>query len=287
MAVSGVKTQREVPLGPNIKLVSMESLPPSVQRGDALGQPYLGFNTLRDIVPSALISTIQYGPIFYRPSEGGAPSPEAWTMVRDELEQMDEARCLLTLLGSSRVAYRRSWVQPNEPTLAFALGSGTMFNPDGYFGHEPEVNETAAEQLAASYFRIGPSRRQKTLRIPLDRMDRVASYRDLTDKAIDLGIALEALLLHEMGGDQGELKFRLSLRGAWLGASTQKERAEIKELLGKVYDLRSKAVHTGMVAVTEENREKIGRGTELCKLLIRKTIDANANVDWNALVLGG
>ena len=61
------------------------------------------------------------------------------------------------------------------------------------------------------------------LRIPLDQLDKAAHDRDFTDRSIDLGIALEAHLLHDLGKeDRGELSFRLSLRGAWLGAKDKK-----------------------------------------------------------------
>ena len=68
----------------------------------------------------------------------------------------------------------------------------------------------------------------------------------LADISIDLGIALEALLLHEQNKkNRGELRFRLGLRGAWLVGSDGNERAEILKLLREVYDLRSIAVHSG------------------------------------------
>ncbi len=74
----------------------------------------------------------------------------------------------------------------------------------------------------------------------------IARDRDFADQAIDLGIALEALLLHELGKeDRGELRYRLSLRGAWLGGGDEQERAEIQRTLKAVYDLRSRAVHAG------------------------------------------
>jgi hypothetical protein len=54
-----------------------------------------------------------------------------------------------------------------------------------------------------------------------------------------------------------------------------------------MYDLRSLAVHSGMVEQSQKNRETINRGAALCKQLIRKIIDAECCIDWNALVLGG
>jgi hypothetical protein len=109
----------------------------------------------------------------------------------------------------------------------------------------------------------------------------------LTDRSIDLGIALEALLLQDLGKqDRGEVRFRLSLRGAWLGGKDGKERAEIQRALKAMYDLRSGAVHSGVVEQSETNLETIRVGTALCRRLIRKTIEAGCHIDWNAVVLG-
>lgn len=285
-AVSGVTASKEVPLGPDVKLVPMASLPESVQRGDALGQNYFPRNPLGNRVSSALIVTASYGPIFYRPRLGDVSSREAQQRARRIFNLLDEARSLLSLLNVKAV-YRQSWVQAVDPLMSTGIGAGSLVNLEGYFAGETAIDEAAAKELATGYFGIEELRRHKTLRIPLDRLDRSAVNRDLSDRAIDLGIALEALLLHDLEGrDRGELRFRLSLRGAWLGANDQQERVQIQKSLKEVYDLRSMAVHSGAVEPSPHNRRTIERGTELCKRLICKTIDANARIDWSALVLG-
>jgi hypothetical protein len=127
------------------------------------------------------------------------------------------------------------------------------------------------------------------LRIPLDRLDRAGRVRDFADKSIDLGIALEALLLHDVKEtkERGELSFRMSLRGAWLAGADENERVEIQRTLKKVYVLRSNAVHGGSVDTTDKNAATISSGLDLCRRLIRKVIDANADIAWDRLVLGG
>jgi Apea-like HEPN len=103
-----------------------------------------------------------------------------------------------------------------------------------------------------------------------------------------LGIALEALLLHELDGkERGELKFRLALRGAWLGGNDPQDRAKIQKTLKDVYDLRSRAVHKGMVESKRENYVTLGRGTQLCKQLILKMIEADGRIEWTTLLVGG
>src|SRR5271166_5113462 len=99
MTVSGVKTAREVRLGPDIRLVPTTSLPPSWQRGDALGRPLLPYSDVRRVVSSALVTALDLGPIFYWPTEGGGPSETGVEHARSALRDLDEARTLLSLLG--------------------------------------------------------------------------------------------------------------------------------------------------------------------------------------------
>jgi hypothetical protein len=82
------------------------------------------------------------------------------------------------------------------------------------------------------------------------------------------------------------LRFRLSLRGAWLGGNDATERAKIQKTLKDVYNLRSSAVHTGKVEPNQKNYVTIERGTLLCKQLILKMIRADGHVDWSTLLLG-
>jgi hypothetical protein len=285
MAVSGVKTSTEVRLGPKIRLVPTTSVPPSYRRAEALGRPNPPLSEVRPGVSSALVTQLDFGPIFYWPTEGGALSKPAQSRVRSALDDLDEARTLLSLLGIT-TAMRLFWVAPQDPMMGTGIDRGWLSNREVFDGKDIEVDANAAEELAASYFGMDPAIRQQMLHIPLDRLDRAIRGEDLVDKSIDLGIALEALLLHEPGY-QGELTFRLSLRGAWLGGGDPRERAEVQKLLAEVYDLRSRAVHTGKVERTEKNYAKIESGAALCKRLIRKMIEADGRIKWTSLLVGG
>jgi Apea-like HEPN len=287
MTVSGVKTAREVQLGPEIRLVPITSLPPSFRRGDALGQSLLPLSDVRRVVSSALVTSLNFGPIFYWPTEGGRPSETAVECVRTALRNLDEVRTLLLLLGIT-TAMRMMWIQPKDAMMGTGIDAGWLTGREVFSGKDIEVDGDDAEALAAMYFGIDPTQRQNTLHIPVDRLDRAVRGDDLADRAIDLGIALEALLLHELDGqERGELRFRLSLRGAWLGGNDPHDRAEIQKTLKDVYDLRSLAVHTGRVELNQKNYKTFGRGTKLCKQLILKMIQADGRVEWTTLLVGG
>jgi hypothetical protein len=289
MAVSGVRTAGEIRLGSDVQLVPITSLPPSLPRGEALGQPIFPKSVVppdRRAVSAALVTGLDFGPIFYWPYEGGRPSETAHERVRSAWQLLDEARTLLSLLGIN-AAMRIFWIFPEDPLMGTGTEAGWLTNREFVDPEEDvEADVEEAEGLAAAYFRMDHARRQETLHIPISRLDRAVRGNDLVDRAVDLGIALEALLLHGLN-DQTELKFRLSLRGAWLCGKNATERAEIQEILGEVYKLRSKAVHTGKIGRTEKNQDTLERGVGLCKRLIRKMIDEGGWVNWDTLVLGG
>ena len=91
----------------------------------------------------------------------------------------------------------------------------------------------------------------KRLDIAIDRW--VKSKRessDLTDRFIELRIALESLYLK---GIDRELGFRLATRGAWHLGTDFSERLKYQGILKDAYDLGSKAVHTGAIPDTEQN----------------------------------
>jgi hypothetical protein len=286
MTVTGV-TSQEAQLGPDIRLVPLASLPPSIQRGAALGQPYSPLFKGSTPMRSALVREFEYGPIFYRLSKGQGPSAEAHQTVTVAIDSLNQARCLLSLVGT-RAAYLQSWVQPKDLLMSAGFDSGTFIGDGNDFGSGIGLDVTAPlEKLATAYFGIDAARRHYALRIPLDRLDRANRMRDLADNSIDLGIALEALLLHDLPGrDRGELRFRLSLRCAWLAGGNPTERASFQKTLRDAYDLRSSAVHEGAIEPSAKNWKTMTDGRDLCRQLIIKVIKANGSVAWDKLVLG-
>lgn len=121
------------------------------------------------------------------------------------------------------------------------------------------------------------------LNIAIDRWLR--SYEDmlLVDKFIDLGISLEILYLD---GIRDELKFRLALNAAWHLGGDVPSRESLMRDFRKVYDLRSKAVHTGSVENTDQVRAVLMRAQEYCRWAIVSIISEGRFPDWNKLVLG-
>ena len=265
MAVSGVKVTAPIKLGPDVSLIPVTELLPSPQRGMALGQSRLSPFNPRFAIPSALTTSFVFRPVLYRPKNPQPPEEMGAHIPTSNAQSLlGEAFDLLSVLGIYP-NFRMFWVQPDDWLMSAGMTSGWQYSSsEEHFGPEVGVPVKEAQALGAAYFSIDPQRRNKMLRIPLDRLGRAEREQDFADRAIDLGIALESLLLHDIE-DHGELRFRLSLRGAWLIGSNHAERLKIQRSLKKLYDLRSRAVHSGFVDRNASTGNIITGATEICR----------------------
>ena len=117
--------------------------------------------------------------------------------------------------------------------------------------------------------------------------------RNQVDKIIDLGIAFEALHLSDIS-ETTELSFRLRLRAAWLLGKDQVHRQELMKDFSKIYEWRSKAVHTGRLPnktkktpyTPEETEAFIAKAQDLCRDSIMKILEDGKFPDWSSLILG-
>jgi hypothetical protein len=94
------------------------------------------------------------------------------------------------------------------------------------------------------YSRAKPDVR-KRLAIPIARLNRAIRRRDLVDKAIEIGIALESLLME--GKIEGEISHKMAERAALLLGTDYRSRLRIFRLVKALYELRSKGAHMGRV----------------------------------------
>lgn len=125
----------------------------------------------------------------------------------------------------------------------------------------------------------------RKLRIAVERWKRSKrSDAQLEDRFIDLRIALETLYLKDFDNNT-EMRFRLSLFGAWLLGSSPEERKDISKELREAYDMASRAVHSG--EVPDDSKKCLEKSQDLCRDGILKLLLEGDKVDWGALILGG
>jgi hypothetical protein len=99
-------------------------------------------------------------------------------------------------------------------------------------GNEGRIAETAASWDAL------PENVKQKLTIPLDRLNRALGAPLPVDCAIELGVALEALLLPDLGPNE-QLSLAFRLRGAWLMGATPAERVAFARQFNDIYGRRS------------------------------------------------
>lgn len=113
------------------------------------------------------------------------------------------------------------------------------------------------------------------------------SSQGLVDQFVDLRMALEALFLRDFANELSqEMRFRLSLFGAWFLGRDFEDRRRIRKVLRDAYDAASGAVHTGDVAFTDDNRALLSDAQSLCREGILKLLRDGPPADWGDLVLG-
>ena len=148
----------------------------------------------------------------------------------------------------------------------------------------PEVIENFAR------FRSVPPKDKPFFGMVLDRLNQAKRRYSLADRAIDLGMALEVLLLRN-DRPQTQLQMTVRYRGAWLLGKDVPGRKDIYRQLGKVYKHRSAAVHRGQLTPgSPSKRQKleqdIENGISLCIDAIKELMEIGYPTDWNDIVLG-
>lgn len=126
-----------------------------------------------------------------------------------------------------------------------------------------------------------PAAVSKPLHICLFRLNQSTNTWDRVEQAIDLGVALEAVLTPSKNTDQ--LSFQFRLLGALLVGDTQAERLMAFDVFKAFYNLRSKAVHNGEIPTDSvrisgkanklEPREILQEATRLGRLAVIRLIE--------------
>jgi hypothetical protein len=118
-------------------------------------------------------------------------------------------------------------------------------------------------------------------------MNKASRPAPIEDRAIDVGIALEALFLSDVEDDRAELGFRLGLRAARLLGRGREAREDIFNKIQELYQLRSSAVHTGTLSAKKRGMrpdDVIAAGCELLAQAARKLIQLG-RPNWRQIVL--
>ena len=199
----------------------------------------------------------------------------------------------LSLVCNSAVQFSMRWkfIVPDE--LFYAGFSHSTSFARGPFGDSIQVGEAQIEEAKCLYKKlVDPnSNVAEKLQIPINRWINSKVNKDPEDKIIDLAIALESLYLKD---NSGEFTFKLGVRASWHLGKDKEHREELMKDFSKIYEWRSKVVHTGKLPnktkrtpfTPQEITEFIEKAQDLCQDSIMKILEDGKFPDWNNLILG-
>ena len=303
--VYGIKPEMAQPLTEDVALVPVEEMP------DSDDKEYILKSVLRpcvhpgvEVLPTAaLVKRYRTTKILRSPEEILEPDKGAAARTRPEFEvqtHLHKVGLLLNCLPGvcCTSAYSTSYSPPEVPLGPFGGGGGGKSVRDVVplrvsaleQGHEATLSE-----LVDKYQHL-PERLTRRLERAMLRFAQAKGRFDLHDKALDLGIALEMLLLnteHNRNELPGQLHLHFRLRGAWLIGTTTAERQDLFRVFSKIYSWRSQVAHNGIcdeLITTEANthdeienkmEEHIAVAERIFQALIMR-----GTPNWQALVLG-
>ena len=206
----------------------------------------------------------------------------------------------LSLACNSAVQTALKWkFLADDEIFNLSYGTGGSIRISGPFGNAVEAGQSEIDKAKCLYDRLTNLNTEtlEKLQIPIGRWIKSHTYRDSVDKMIDLGIAFEALYLSDIS-ETTELSFRLRLRlrASWFLGEDKAHRQELMKNFSKIYDWRSKVVHTGKLPYKNSKRktpftrqeatEFIEKAQDLCRESIIKILEDGEFPDWNNLILG-
>lgn len=200
--------------------------------------------------------------------------------LRDEIRRRCRLACLLGSAGG--VELPMSVILADRGALLSVGGtmSGRPFaaHPIVAFPAEIPAIRRTFEQLAS--FSAGDS-----LTRAIDRLGRSRLAVHPVDRALDLGMAAEIVLMHDQSRSNTEITYKIASRAAWLLGEGADQRAEIFEHFKQLYAARSTAVHSGILP--SKSKIDLDVADEQVGRVIRTILERGRFPDWMSLTMGG
>lgn len=296
-ALVGIKVKEKVKLAKNIYLLPFESLYPSAEKDRLIENVQYGMDNHVHFDPmptAALMHFYIERPLFRKnmPKQETRGTLDYFSAIYNRTTKLEN---LLTIVGPCSPAMTRSWNGFIKPVPLSYQWLGTCFRGSDIYPKPMQLSKMEnafcsekAIKLCQAFEKMPVSERSK-LDVPLTRLNSSSRRTRDLDRIIDLGIAMESLLLDKKDPDVS-IGYLFRQRGCYLHCSKVAERDITQKLLRDLYMLRSIAVHTGKLKEKEKKMDRksdeiINDGIRLCAELIEKIVIAGKKPDWDKLVL--
>lgn len=238
--VLGIEVDNPIELENRVRIISVEQMPDSRDKEQYLKDEYFFRQLHSPPMPKAAITYKCEITKIYR--KNNSFSREKDKQFWDSSNLLDNVALLLNAIdGVSCIPYfSTSYSLMEMPMGMFGgtCGSGPLHEIWGSSSSKLSANSTfKINELLRAFYRLSPGNKMRMSRV-LSRLSQAKRRKQIEDKILDLGIALEMALLEDNKNyDQLSLSFRL--RGSWLIGSTNEERQIIYCKLKGNYSLPS------------------------------------------------
>jgi hypothetical protein len=287
--VLGVGISEPVTLSSKVALMPIDAMPLSYQKEKYLKQKWSPYSESH---PKAALT---YKAEIKKSGPGGVAMFNAVedSEFHDSTKTLYDTGYLINALDRiSCVPYFSTSDTGDEVPYGLFNGSGggtPIF--DIYGSGSRNVSSSDVRELNAMWpgFTALPSKRKIRLTRALMRLCQAKRRMQIEDKILDLGIALEMILLDNANSDQ--LSLTLGLRGAWLVGPSAGERKHIFRLLRLLYGYRSQVAHYGLLCGNDHEKiqkvvQQFDEFADLASLIFRRLI-VGPEPEWSELILGG
>lgn len=280
--VVGVEPEETISLDCGLRIVPLAEMPPSRQR-DLFAAASLNARPRAAICSDFVVPKLM--PKSGRPLRLG-------DQEKTQLALMQVVALLLNgVEGVGCLPYGgNSYLPSKTPNGFFGPSVGYQDTYDVLGSGTTKVGDESAllNSLLIGFLRAGANERSRMLRA-LSRLAQARRRSQIEDKVLDLGIALEMVLLDD-NKSASQLALTFALRGSWLLASDPDERRRLYDNLRELYKLRSQVAHTGVLCGgdSDQIRRVEGRFASLSSLagriMVKLLIDGRPN--WTDAILG-
>ena len=247
-ALYGIRVASVTPLVDDINLIPFDALPDSRQKQGVLEDPSLSPHHPTPFYaftkPSAaLIVPAERTLFFAKPNTAQTQEPR----VRVDWEtRFDDIRHCLAFSHRESIVSGPSWFQYEDSDyeevgiIRFAASIPHQELLPMLIVEEGEMDLSKAAETVRAYYALDEVARRK-VRTAMERVHLAFIRSSPEDKALELSIALETLLIDS----PGEHTFKISLRAALLTSENINTRAANRAIIRAAYTLRSNFVHGG------------------------------------------
>jgi hypothetical protein len=253
-ALSAPKIDREIRLSNDVALVPFNLLPNSPQKERLWQRQFMREFGILQPPSAALVLRTWIDPLFY--SAHGEPLVSA-DATSSPFEKLEHTRLCLTLIGPCAPIRLSGWFQFKDDTLnELSMAGNTSYPSPPEWAPlmipKPEGFDAKKAQATVRGFSQLKGHDRDKVRRALERLLQTMCRRLPGDAAIDLSIALEALVGDV--GAAGEHTWKVGMRSALLAGENLDVRKEVRDVIKGVYKIRSQVMHDGVVAKNMEHK---------------------------------